>query len=100
MKVLKECVIWTINIEKRKSRAEGRKIPKRFAIANVRFAELVEACKHLGLNFKAENDKKYPRCWWEEAGRIVVEKREPKTQLMIKIASKIAELREEKKRKK
>jgi signal recognition particle subunit SRP19 len=93
------CVIWTFNIDKRKSRNEGRKIPKRFSVSNVRLSELVEACKKLGIPCEAE-EKKYPKCWWEESGRIVLSKGESKTKLMIKIAQKIAEIREEKERQK
>ncbi len=97
---MKECVIWTVNLDRKKSRAEGRKIPRRFAVPNVKFSELVEACKELGLSFRAEEDKKYPRCWWEEPGRVFVEKTKPKTKIMIEIAEKIAEIRERKKKKK
>jgi signal recognition particle subunit SRP19 len=95
---MKECVIWTVNLDKKKSRSEGRRIPRRFAIPNVKLNELVEACKELGLNFSVE-DKKYPRCWWEEGGRILVEKRDTKTKMMIEIAAKIAEIREKRKSK-
>ncbi|MET1123981.1 MAG: signal recognition particle subunit SRP19/SEC65 family protein [Archaeoglobaceae archaeon] len=96
---MKECVIWRVNLERKKSRAEGRRIPRRFAVPNVRFQEIVEACKALGLNFVAEPEKRYPRCWWEEPGRIRVERRGSKTQLMVEIAKKILEMREAKKKK-
>ncbi len=96
---MKECVIWTVNVDKKKTRAEGRKIPKRFAVPNVKLNELVEACKELGISCRAE-EKKYPRCWWEEGGRIVVEKRGTKTGMMVEIAQKIREIRERKKKKK
>ncbi len=88
-----ECVIWTVNLDRRKSRKEGRKIPKRFSIPGVRLSELEAACKALNINCRAEN-KKYPRCWWEEGGRVFVERDGSKTELMIRIANKIAELRE------
>ena len=88
-------VIWTVNLDKRKSRSEGRRIPKRFSIPNVKLQELVEACRKMGIEC-IEEDKKYPKCWWEESGRIVVPKVESKTKLMIKLAQKISELREEK----
>lgn len=91
----KSYVIWTVNLDKRKSRSEGRKIPKRFSIPNVKLQELVEACQELGIEC-VEEDKKYPKCWWEETGRIVVPKIESKTKLMVKLAQKISELREEK----
>ncbi|MDW8118481.1 MAG: signal recognition particle subunit SRP19/SEC65 family protein [Archaeoglobaceae archaeon] len=93
-----KCVIWLANLEAKKTRAEGRKIPKRFAVPNLRFQELTQACKELGLNFKAEN-KKYPRSWWEESGRVVVEGNANKTKIMIEIANKILEIREKRKKK-
>ncbi|MEM2244657.1 MAG: signal recognition particle subunit SRP19/SEC65 family protein [Archaeoglobaceae archaeon] len=88
--------IWVANLEAKKTRTEGRKIPKKFAIPNVRFSELVQACKELGLEFEAEN-KKYPRCWWEEGGRVTIKNGNKK--LMIEIAKKIMEIRERKKKK-
>ncbi|MFN3384898.1 MAG: signal recognition particle subunit SRP19/SEC65 family protein [Archaeoglobaceae archaeon] len=89
-------IIWVANLEAKKSRAEGRKIAKRFAVPNVRFQELIQACKELGLDFIAEN-KKYPRCWWEEGGRVVIKNEDKK--LMIEVAKKIIEIRERKKKK-
>jgi signal recognition particle subunit SRP19 len=99
---LKTCVIWTVNLDSRKTRSEGRKIPKEFAVPNVKLAELIEACKELGLQFEVE-EKRYPKCWWEEGGRVVVPKTKSKIKLMIEIAKKIAEIRkrrEEKRRRK
>lgn len=91
-------IIWVANLDAKKTRAEGRKIAKRFAVPNVRLLELVQACRELGLNFVAEN-KKYPRSWWEEGGRIVVEGEARKAKLMLEIAGKILEIRERKKKK-
>lgn len=88
-------VIWVANLEAKKSRSEGRKIAKKFAVPNVRFQELVQACKELGLDFQAEK-KKYPRCWWEEGGRVVVKGQDRK--IMIEIAKKIMEIRERRKK--
>ena len=93
---MKEYVIWTVNLDSKKSRSEGRRIPRRLAVPNVKLNELVEACKELGIPFRVE-EKKYPRCWWEEGGRVVVEKKDTKTRMMIEIASRIAEIRERKK---
>ncbi len=95
---MKRCVIWTVNLDSRKTRSEGRKISLKFAVPNVRLAELVEACKALGLEFEVE-EKKYPKCWWEEGGRVVVPKTKSKIRIMIDLARKIAELRESKRKK-
>ncbi|MEM2086603.1 MAG: signal recognition particle subunit SRP19/SEC65 family protein [Archaeoglobaceae archaeon] len=91
-------VIWVANLDAKKTIAEGRKIPKRFAVPNVRLQELAQACKELGLNFQVEN-KKYPRSWWEEGGRVVIEGDTKKKELMLNIAKKILEIREKRKKK-
>ncbi len=86
-------VIWTVNLDRKKSRSGGRRIPKRFSIPNVRIDELAKACEKLGLRYEVEK-KRYPRCWWEEGGRVRVEKKMKKTELMIRLAEKIKEMRE------
>ncbi len=95
---MKECVIWTVNLDSRKTRSEGRKIPLKYAIPNVKLQELVDACRMLGIEFKVE-EKKYPKCWWEDCGRVIVPKTRSKIEIMIELAKKIAEMREEKRRK-
>ena len=95
---MKECVIWTVNIDRKKSRSEGRRIPKRFAVPNVRLSELAEACRELGIECQVE-EKKYPKCWWEQGGRVRISRNATKTKVMIEIARKIAEIRERKERK-
>ncbi len=85
-------IIWTVNIDKKKSRSEGRRIPKRFSVPNVKIDELAKACKALGLKYAIEK-KKYPKSWWEEGGRVRVEKKMRKTELMILLAKKIQEMR-------
>lgn len=85
-------VIWTVNLDKKKSRSEGRRIPKRFAVPNVKLEEVAKACEALGLRYVIER-KKYPKCWWEEGGRVRVEKKMKKGKLMILLAEKIREMR-------
>lgn len=86
-------MVWTVNIDRKKSRNKGRRIPRRFAVPNVRLSELVEACRELGIECQVE-EKKYPKCWWEEGGRVRIPKSDSKTRIMIEIARKIAEIRE------
>ncbi len=87
-------VIWTANLDRRLSRREGRKVPKKLASPGVRLQELIEACSSLNLRFVAEN-KRYPRCWWIEGGRVIVEKSYSKPETLRKIAEKVKEIRME-----
>ncbi|WP_457550013.1 signal recognition particle subunit SRP19/SEC65 family protein [Archaeoglobus sp.] len=96
---MKECVIWTANLDAKKKRREGRKIARRFAIPNVKIEEMVKACRELGIPCRVEV-KKYPKSWWEEGGRIVIPKVESKIRLMEKIALKVKKIREQEKSRK
>lgn len=87
-----EMVIWTANIDKKKTRGEGRKTAKKKSVPNVKLNEMVEACQKLGIKCTPENNK-YPRSWWEESGRIRVPKDGPKSQLMDKISQEIIKSR-------
>ncbi len=87
-----EMVIWTANIDKKKTRGEGRKTPRKRSVPNVKLNEMVEACKKLGIKCTPENNK-YPRSWWEEGGRIRVPKNGTKSQLMDKISQEIIKSR-------
>ena len=50
------------------------------------------ACEKLGLNYQSEPDKSYPRFWWNNSGRILVEidktNKVPKEELMKTIAQR------------
>ncbi|RLI85107.1 MAG: signal recognition particle protein Srp19 [Archaeoglobales archaeon] len=89
---MRECVIWTVNIDAKKSRREGRKVAKRYAVPNVKVDEIAKACRELGIPFRVE-DKRYPKSWWEDIGRVVVPKEGSKIRIMERIAMKIREIR-------
>ncbi len=90
-------VLWPVYIDSTKSRGKGRKISKRDAVPRPRVEEIVEAAEILGLKPIVE-DKNYPRLWWEQEKRVVVLKKYPRQELLRRIARKIKEIREARKR--
>ncbi len=94
----KYVVIWPSNIDSTKSRRKGRKIPLKDAIKSPKKEELVEAARELGILVNFEEDKKYPKNWFSETGRLIVRKVQGKTETLKKIARKIAEIRTKRKK--
>ncbi len=90
-------VLWPINIDASASRREGRKVPLRYAVRKPRVEEIVEAARMLGLNPVVE-DARYPRRWWEQRQRVVVDKLGSKLKTLIEIAKAVRELRERRQR--
>lgn len=92
----KRIILWPVNIDAAASRSEGRKIAKKYAVRRPRVEEIVEAAKRLGLNPEVE-DARYPRQWWQQRQRIIVDKMGSKLETLKTIAKEIEKLREERK---
>ena len=67
------------------TRAEGRRVSKKLAKPSPTVEDIEKAATELGLNPVVEKDKSYPRFWFEKRGRVLVEKKMPKTELLKKI---------------
>lgn len=81
--------IWPVNIDSTKTVKEGRKIPKNNAVNIPKLREISRAATKLGLNPEVEKDKSYPKSWWESSGRVMVDKKQPKREILIKISNTI-----------
>ena len=73
------------------SRSEGRRVPKGLAF-EPKVDTIVKVLRELGYHFEIEEDKRYPRFWWAEKGRIVIYTDERKNAVIRKIARKIRNL--------
>ena len=90
----KRIVVWPENIDSRKSRGRGRKVPLKFSVKNPTIDEIYKAAEKLGLNPEIE-EKKYPKNWWESKGRVVVDKKGSKLETLKLIAIEILKMRGE-----
>jgi len=67
------------------TKAEGRRVPKKLARSSVTVEDIEKAVKSLGMNPVVEKDKSYPRFWYKNRGRVLVNSTIPKTELLKKI---------------
>jgi len=90
-----ETMIWPVYIDSKKSRNEGRKVSKEYAVSKPKLTEISRAARKLNLNSKVEDDKSYPGSWWEHSGRVIVERENTsKNEILVKISETIKKLRE------
>lgn len=80
-------VIWPIYFDHGTSRANGRRVPKNLAINNPTAQDIFKVAQSLALNPQLEN-KSYPSIWWTQ-GRLLVEQKGPKTEILRTIAQKL-----------
>jgi signal recognition particle subunit SRP19 len=78
--------VWPEYFDKGRSRSEGRRVNRRLAIHEPTLASLEQAVKMLGLEYRVEPNKLYPRNWYSSQGRIRVERALSKTELLNRIA--------------
>jgi len=90
-------VIWPVYLDATKSRKEGRIISQRDSVKSPLLKEIEKASGELGLNPEVETDKAYPKSWWEISGRVLVDKKGPKSEIAKQIARKINMLRSSRK---
>ncbi len=86
-------VIWIAYIDRRRTRKEGRRLPKSLCVDFPTIQELVRAAEKLGLEPEAVEDAAYPRSWWGRKGYVLVKKSVKKSEAMKAIAKKIVEMR-------
>lgn len=91
-------VIWVSTIDSSRSRVEGRKIARGLAIKDPTLLEMEKAAEHLGLSPERE-EAEYPKEQGKEtrnSGRILVEKKYPKSRTLKLICDEIRRIRQAK----
>ena len=86
-------IFWPQCFDAKRSRSEGRRIPKKFAIDKINTNDIVKAAKHLGYNAHYEKGYQYPRTWWDDPGRVSIDtKGKTKSKVLIEVAKEIKKL--------
>lgn len=87
-------IIWAANLNSQYKISNGRKISKKKAVLNPTANEIYEAAKSLNMSPTLENEKQYPKLYWKEKGRVVINKvTMKKKEMLIKIAKMIKDKR-------
>jgi signal recognition particle subunit SRP19 len=94
MRKQNKTMLWPIYFDSAKTRKEGRRVPKNLAVPNPNLAELQKAAEHLGLKPEADVNVTHPAMPWQKAGRILVQNKGKKGQLLIRIAKEISAVRQ------
>jgi signal recognition particle subunit SRP19 len=82
-------VIWPIYFDKTVTRLAGRRVSKKHAVEKPTVEAILKAAKFLGLNPTLEKDCAYPSKHWKKEGRVLIDKKELKNKLLVKIANRL-----------
>jgi signal recognition particle subunit SRP19 len=83
-------LFWPQYFDSKRTRAQGRRVPIKYAIDRVTAKDLNNSARKLGYNTQLETGYKYPRTWWDDSGRIAVDvKGKKKSTVLIEIAKEL-----------
>jgi signal recognition particle subunit SRP19 len=86
-------ILWPAYFDLTKTREEGRKVPKTLAVPSPKILELKEAAEKLGLEHELVPEAGYPKTPWIKTGMLLIAKKEPKNQIIKKVAKQLQKIR-------
>ena len=82
-------VIYPIYFDKLISRQNGRKVAKKYSVDKPDIMNILKAAKSLKLNPILEKEVIYPSRPWKKEGRILVDKKDSKVNILRQISNLI-----------
>lgn len=92
----KAVILWPAYFDLRVTRGEGRRVRKKDAVDAPTAHMVYEAVKALKLDCILELEKSYPRFWHRTSGRVLVEPKLKKSNLIARVASSLKTIPKEK----
>lgn len=65
-------VLYPLYFDANRSRAEGRRVPRKLAVASPKLEELAEAARQADYRVEVEADRSHPRRPWAGDGRVLI----------------------------
>jgi signal recognition particle subunit SRP19 len=82
-------VLYPLYFDSAASRYNGRKLGRKYAVEKPTAEMIAKAAGSLGLHPQLEKDKAHPSTPWKKEGRVIVDKKNPKSKLIVQIANRL-----------
>ena len=84
-----EVVLWPTYFDSKRTRSEGRKVPKSLAKSSPTVGMIEKALRQLGFSYRLVPDACYPGLPWKRTGSVLVKKTSPKGQILKDVAKRL-----------
>lgn len=82
-------IVYPLYFDSSLTRLNGRKLGKKSAVVKPTAEAIAKAAGSLGLHPHLEKDRAHPSTPWRKEGRVIVDKKGPKTILLKQIANRL-----------
>jgi len=83
---------WPVYYDRKKTRRMGRRVSKSMAFEKANTNTIVQAAKALGYYAEVDPNLRFPACWWEPQGCVMIDtQQKKKSKVLRQIASKMRE---------
>ncbi len=90
-------IFWPQYFDAKRSRSKGRRLPIKFSIERVSLNDIAKAADNLGYHAEIEKHYKYPKTWWDDPGRVLVDaKGKKKSKVLLEVAKEIRKIQSKK----
>jgi signal recognition particle subunit SRP19 len=93
MRKRNKIVLWSVYFDASKSRAEGRRVPKKLAIQSPKLTELQQVAGRMGLQPELKYDAAHPSNPWQKTGMLIFPKTDSKNVILQLMAKELTNLR-------
>ncbi len=88
----KAIVLYPSYFDSRVTRDSGRRVPKKAAVEAPTARMIFDSVRSLDLDCILELEKSYPRFWYRTEGRVLVEPKMKKGELIVEVAKRLRDL--------
>jgi signal recognition particle subunit SRP19 len=82
-------ILYPLYFDSAVSRLKGRKVGRKYAVEKPTVETIAKAAGSLGLHPLLEKDHAHPSTPWRKEGRVVIDKKGPKTRLLLQITNRL-----------
>ena len=82
-------VLWPEYFDSKRSRGQGRRVPRSGAVPDPDIEEIARAARSLKMDPFLERDAAHPSSWWMSRGRVVLRKTGSKTRMISRVSKRI-----------
>lgn len=87
-------IFWPQYFDAKRTRSEGRRLPKNLAVDKVSAEDVTKAARRLNYRAEIEPHFKYPRTWFGQSGRVAINtKGKPKSKVIKELAKELRKMR-------